>query len=84
MMLALAAAAAVVVSPSGDSAQVRVDLAGLEPAAVRRAVGTAARRVCRAIETDSEAYARCAADAARRSLAAYEQRRARRSLVASR
>ena len=81
MILSFAAAAAVIVSAAGDSARVRVNVAGLNRSAAHAAIGDGARRACRAIAYESADYADCVADAVRRGRQDYQRLQARRPLL---
>ena len=81
LSLAATAAAAVFVSPTGDSAQVRVPVAGLERNAAHVAIGKGARLACKAIATDGADFAQCVDEAVRRARLDYEKLAARRSVV---
>ena len=81
MLLSLAAAAAVLVSPTGDSAQVRVNVAGLDRNAAHAAIGKAARMACKAVAADAGDLAQCMDEAIRRARLDYEKVAARQSVV---
>ena len=85
-LLAAAAAAAVLVAPAGDSAQVRVNVAGLTRSEAAAALRVAARQACRALGEDPASEWTCAEEARLRAIRDYERlsRRPRPLVTASR
>ena len=81
MLLFLAAAAALALSPSGDRAAVRINVAGLDRPAAHAAIGKASRLACKAVAADSADFAQCVDEAIRRGQLDYEQLTARRALA---
>ena len=81
LLSVLLTAAAVLVSPAADSAQVRVDVAGLDRPAAHSAIGKGARLACKAIATDSSDFVQCVDEAIRRARLDYEKLAARRPVV---
>ena len=85
-LLAAAAAAAVLVAPAGDSAQVRVNVAGLTRSEAATAIRAAARQACHALDEDPASQATCVEEARFRALRDYDRlaRRVRPLVTASR
>ena len=75
-----AAAAAVIVAPSGDRAHVRANVAGLDRPAAYSAIGAAAKRACAAVENGAAAYATCVDDAVWQARRDYDRLKTRRAL----
>ena len=84
MISVVLAAAAAVISPSGQSASVKVKTAGLDRPAVQAAVERAAEQACLALATKPDTpIAVCVEDASERAMRRFDQLRARRALLAS-
>lgn len=74
MMLLTAAAAAVLVSRSGDSAEIRVMLDPQDRPAARRAIRAAAWEVCDALSSGYDDHSACVLDVRRRALRELDRR----------
>ena len=74
MFSILAAAAAVAVSPAGDAASVRVNIAGVDRAEARAEIRRAAVKACRAIDADTDLLLQaCVGDAVQRAVRDYDR-----------
>ena len=84
-MFSILAAAAVALSPAGDSASVRVNIVGVERAEARVEIRRAAVQACRALGawTDLEMNA-CVGDATQRAYRDYDRLAQRAVTLASR
>lgn len=83
MISVLAAAAVAVVSPSGQSASVKVPTAGLSRRAVEVAVERAAEQACLALAAGADApIGACVRDASLRAMRDYDRVRVARVRVA--